>query len=114
MADWVEVTTTFVEPGNGSTFTGFLIVSALPPSVKLLAGGVLESFRQKYTVTSGQAKQTDGTNLELPYTVDAVPANTRLWFTLVDSNGRQSDIGWAIFPRETGPLALSTYLSTAT
>ena len=97
--DWQTLTTSFVEPGNAGTFTGFLIVTCMHPRVTLSLGGVLEAFRYKYTVTAGQALQSDGGTLMLPITSDATPANARLYLTLVDANGRMSDYGYAIITR---------------
>lgn len=104
MSDWQEITTAFKEPGNAGNFTGTLVVSMLVPKIQLAGGEYLSDFRYRYTVTAGQALQSDGGNMQLPITEDANPANTPLWFTLVDANGRQTEIGYAVIPRPADPL----------
>lgn len=98
-SDWQAVTTNFVEPGNGGAFTGFLFVAMLVPKVQLAGGAILQDFNYKFTVTNGVALQSDGGTMMLPITEDSNPADVPLFFKLMDANGRQADIGYAVFPR---------------
>jgi hypothetical protein len=103
MSDYQEVTTSFKDPATGGAFTGTLYVAMLPPKILLAGGSYLAGFNQPYPVTAGQAFMTDGTTeLLLPITEDANPANTPLFLTLVDGNGRQSPIGYVVIPRPSG------------
>lgn len=102
-SDYQEVTTSFKDPATGGAFTGQLYVAMLPPKVLLSGGAYLAGFNQAYPVTAGQAFMQDGTTeLLLPITEDANPANAPLFLTLVDGNGRQTPLGYVVIPRPAG------------
>ena len=115
-SDWQEVTTAFVEPDLAGAAGGYLWATIVVPKVVLAGGTILKDFRQRYALTAGVAKQSDGTALMLPITEDANPEDTPIFFELQDANGRTTPIGYAVFPRPAGSdpytaVLLSDYLT---